>query len=310
MAVNSNSIILSNEQLLMEEDFIDMDISSSSSTTTTSFLSFNNTSSSEAAAAASPPHQREFEFQMSINTPQREALTSPADELFYKGNLLPLHLPPRLQMVQKLLGNSETEFSNQTATSTPFESCNISPATSCYVSGELNPDDYFFECSNGFVQPHQKQSWARKLKLSSKLKASRAYIKSLFTKPKCPSQEPCMMMMDSKAKDNEQDSSSDHRRSFSVAFKKSLHNNNSIMSASSSTSSSSSSSSSNGFSGPHLLRRSSSVHSEVESSIEGAIDYCKMSQKLVCGRKSVSDVGFGSLSSSRISAERPGLCRG
>ncbi|KAM0953623.1 putative BKI1/putative membrane-associated kinase regulator/4 [Dioscorea sansibarensis] len=301
---NNNNNILSNEQLLMEEDFIDMDISSSSSTTT--FFSFNNTSAS--SSAASPQHQREFEFQMSINTPQREALTSPADELFYKGNLLPLHLPPRLQMVQKLLGNSETEFSNQTATSTPFESCNISPATSCYVSGELNPDDYFFECSNGFVQPHQKKSWARKLKLTSKLKASRAYIKSLFTKPKCPSQEPCMMMMDSKAKDNEQDSSSDHRRSFSVTFKKSLHNNNSIMSTS--TSSSSSSSSSNGFSGPHLLRRSSSVHSEVESSIEGAINYCKMSQKLVCGRKSVSDVGFGSLSSSRISAERPGLCRG
>ena len=29
--------------------------------------------------------------------------TFPADELFYKGKLLPLHLPPRLLMVQKLV---------------------------------------------------------------------------------------------------------------------------------------------------------------------------------------------------------------
>ncbi|KAJ0979414.1 hypothetical protein J5N97_014888 [Dioscorea zingiberensis] len=301
------------QQQLMEEDFIDMEISS------TTFLCINT---------ASPPHQREFEFQMSINTPQREALTSPADELFYKGKLLPLHLPPRLQMVQKLLGNSETEDfgdlgeTHQTATSTPFESCNISPATSCYVSGELNPEDYFFECSNGFVQPHQKKTWAKKLKLirqasiSSKLKASRAYIKSLFTKPKCSSEEQCKERSIN-INETEEESSGDSRRSFSVTFKKSLKNNSTSTSSSCSSSSSSSSACSsssslnyNGFSGSHLLRRSNSVHLEVESSIEGAINYCKMSQKLVCGRKSVSDVGFGSLSASRISSERPGLCRG
>jgi len=37
----------------------------------------------------SPPYNREFEFQMS----EKESSTSPADDLFYKGKLLPLHLP-------------------------------------------------------------------------------------------------------------------------------------------------------------------------------------------------------------------------
>ncbi|KAH0870148.1 LOW QUALITY PROTEIN: hypothetical protein HID58_077170 [Brassica napus] len=47
---------------------------------------------------------REFEFQMSHLCPlEIDKTTFPADELFYKGKLLPLHLPPRLLMVQKLI---------------------------------------------------------------------------------------------------------------------------------------------------------------------------------------------------------------
>ncbi|XP_059306970.1 probable membrane-associated kinase regulator 4 [Lycium ferocissimum] len=79
-----------------EEDYIDMEVTSSSS------------------SSSSPQISREFEFQMSsvsINDKDTTTTTttSPADELFYRGKLLPLHLPPRLEMVQKLLQTSKIE---------------------------------------------------------------------------------------------------------------------------------------------------------------------------------------------------------
>ncbi|KAK6244809.1 hypothetical protein QUC31_011218 [Theobroma cacao] len=186
-----------------DEDYIDMVVSSSSN-----FLCYS---------ISSPPQSREFEFQMCSVSRDGETSTSPADELFYKGKLLPLHLPPRLQMVQKLLQSSNSTFETKTEapfeensavsfitgsatlstnTSTPLESCSISPSESCRVSSELNPDDYFFEWStelNGFIGNDSKKSWSRKLKQSSisqKLKASRVYLKSLFSKSAC-SDESC-----------------------------------------------------------------------------------------------------------------------
>ncbi|CAK9881856.1 unnamed protein product [Sphagnum jensenii] len=56
---------------------------------------------------------QEFEFSMSAaasSSTEREAPSSgmsSADELFFKGQLLPLHLPPRLRMVQRLESSSE-----------------------------------------------------------------------------------------------------------------------------------------------------------------------------------------------------------
>ncbi|XVF08021.1 hypothetical protein REPUB_Repub06bG0189400 [Reevesia pubescens] len=193
-----------------DEDYIDMEVSSSAS----NFLCYS---------ISSPPQSREFEFQMcSVSGDGETSTTSPADELFYKGKLLPLHLPPRLQMVQKILQssnicttfeckteapfeeNSSVPFINGSAiasthTSIPLESCSISPSESCRLSSELNPDDYFFEWStelNGFIGNNSKKSWSRKFKqikqssISQKLKASRAYLKSLFSKSAC-SDESC-----------------------------------------------------------------------------------------------------------------------
>ena len=162
---------------------------------------------------SSPPFPIEFEFQMSTVPLEKDTTTSPADELFYKGKLLPLHLPPRLQMVEKILEKSNSEYDHRkdtfeecfstplmttattpTSTSTPFESCNISPSESCCVSRELNPEEYFFEYSSeigGFMDENPKKSWTKKLKLikqsslGSKLKASRAYFRSLFGKSSC-----------------------------------------------------------------------------------------------------------------------------
>lgn len=178
-----------------DDDYIDMEVGSYSN-----FFCHS---------VSSHPQPREFEFQMSSIVQEKEPTTSPADELFYKGKLLPLHLPPRLQMVEKILQNSNTPFdmekdifqefySTPLATTnptpiigTPFESCNISPYESCQVSRELNPEEYNLDYptdASGFVVENQKKSWTRKLKqssLGSKLRASRAYLKSWFGKSGC-----------------------------------------------------------------------------------------------------------------------------
>ncbi|XP_017246412.1 probable membrane-associated kinase regulator 4 [Daucus carota subsp. sativus] len=177
-----------------EDEYIDMEVSSSSSS-----LLFSS------------PQAREFEFQMCDSVGlEKESTTSPADELFYKGKLLPLHLPPRLQMVQKLLQNSATKTFDQecnialpaTTSNTPLDqSCNISPTESCRVSCELNQDGFFNWSTelSGFVSgtDQPKKSWSRtKLRLikqsslGQKLRASRAYFKSLFSKSGC-SNESC-----------------------------------------------------------------------------------------------------------------------
>ncbi|WOG86396.1 hypothetical protein DCAR_0205599 [Daucus carota subsp. sativus] len=118
---------------LVKEDYIDMAVSSQRS----KFCHAMNSSL----------HPREFEFQMFPSLSERDRTTSPADELIYKGKLLPLHLPPRLQIVEKLLQNSNTynKYADSFDDTHPFESCNISPSESCQVSRELNPDEYIFE---------------------------------------------------------------------------------------------------------------------------------------------------------------------
>ncbi|OAY45983.1 probable membrane-associated kinase regulator 4 [Manihot esculenta] len=351
-----------------DDDYIDMEVSSYSN-----FL-----------CKTSPPQAREFEFQMSSVSLEKDATTSPADELFYKGKLLPLHLPPRLQMVEKLLEHTNscrkdnfdeffstplmTTATTPTTTSTPFESCNISPAESCQVSRELNSEEYFLEYSNeecGFIGENQKKSWTKKLKiikqssLSSRLKASRAYLKSFFGKSGC-SDDSCTAASKvadegivSKAKDslnkwektarkvpfgqiqkdknqmsatsmgninkqkisNEDGNGRLHRRSFSMAIKRHSTNKSSSSSSSSSGSSSSSSSTNTtGFYGLPFLKRCSSVNSEIENPIQGAIAHCKQSQQLFCPRKTATEVGFYSLSTSKIAIceeqKRPELCRG
>ncbi|KAK7390737.1 hypothetical protein VNO78_18782 [Psophocarpus tetragonolobus] len=178
-----------------DDDYIDMEV---------------NSYSNFFCHSQSHPQPREFEFQMSSIVQEKESTTSPADELFYKGKLLPLHLPPRLQMVEKLLENSTSPFDKENdifeefystplattyttpTAGTPFESCNISPSDSCQVSRELNPEEYYnFDYPtdpSGFIAENQKKSWTKKLKhssLSSKLKASRAYLKSWFGKSGC-----------------------------------------------------------------------------------------------------------------------------
>ncbi|KAG6601024.1 putative membrane-associated kinase regulator 4, partial [Cucurbita argyrosperma subsp. argyrosperma] len=338
-----------------DDDYIDMEIGSY-----TNFL---------CDSKSSPRQSREFEFQMSMNSRGREPTTSPADELFYNGKLLPLHHPPRLQMVERLLQKSSSDYdfrkdtfeeffstplttsiNTPTATSTPFDSCNISPSESFRISRELNPDEYFLEYSadasylNG---ESSKKSWTKKLKRSTlglKLKASRAYIKSLFTKTGC-SDESCAVAAKiadegSASKANEcskkgakvekrkpfgpisssisnsnkdkgnTESSSSNRRSFSLVIKR--QPNIKPSSASLNPTPSSCPNNSSGY----YLKRCGSVNSEIENSIQGAIAHCKQSQSQqpLRSRKTVSEVGIYLLSSSSLTVsddqEKPELCRG
>jgi hypothetical protein len=182
----------SHDQQLQENDHIDMDFSSPAATkegTTMASMFHNNTT-----MAASPQHSREFEFHMSAPLDQWEPMASPADELFYKGKLLPLHLPPHIQKVDKLLETAADKglLSASTAPATPYQSCDVSEANACYASGELNAEHYIHECISADiavaeeVAASEKKPWSKKLKfirhlnLGLKLKASKTYIKTIF----------------------------------------------------------------------------------------------------------------------------------
>lgn len=293
-----------------EEDYIDMEVSSYKAL-------FCNSDSNE------------FEFQMFSSSSDRElTTTSPADELFYKGQLLPLHLPPRLQMVEKLLqdknkGTFDEFFSTPLATSgyatpianTPLGSCNISPYNSCQVSGELNPEDYFLD--NTFENP--KKSWTKKLNLTKqssfglKLKASRDYLKSFFGKSGGSDESRNKISRTSakpKEKVNGNNHHHHHRRSFSCAIKRFATTNTS--SVASSFSNSTNNNSSNEF--KVVQHKSFNASSEIENQIQSAIAHCKLSQQHLHSRnKTISDMGFCSLEASRNvcdDQERHVLCRG
>ncbi|XP_052139893.1 probable membrane-associated kinase regulator 4 [Oryza glaberrima] len=344
----------SHDQPLQEEDYIDMDLSSPAAAEAVTASARASLLCYSTAMAASPQNSREFEFHMSAPVDKWEPAASPADELFYKGKLLPLHLPPRIQMVEKLLESAAEKglLSASTAPTTPYQSCNASPANSCYVSGELNAEHYFHECTSAGIGAAEeaaaceKKPWSKKLKfirhlnLGLKLKASKAYIKTIFAtkagnpdgKTGTPSANELSnaqfkswrknpfgqirsnryiaspisnsVTLGGRLKEDE----CGHRRSFSsVIIRYSSSNKTSSASSSSCSSSNSSSSilsSTDSGVGP-VLRRSSSASSEMDNPIQGAIAYCKRSQQLASVRKSASDAGFRFMSSSasRIAAE-------
>ncbi|KAK7345642.1 hypothetical protein VNO77_16250 [Canavalia gladiata] len=312
----------------VDEEYIDMEISSSPP----NLFSYS---------ISSPPSKREFEFQMTCISNEKDSSTSPADDLFYQGKLLPLHLPPRLQMVQKLLENSNANFEYVKSNSTledfrmpcinanaPLEPLNISASESRRVSSDVN---YQFGWSssdmNGFIGDVPKKSWPKKLKqmkqfwLGQRLKASRAYLKTLFNKSGC-SDKLCASAANnmgsekrSKCKECQnkyikvarrspfeiscavfgremmlEDDFSNHRKSFSGVGQRHCATKASSLSTSSSASSSSSSSfsfSSSGYYDLQFFKRSISANYELETSIEGAIAHCKQSQQQ-CASKNAS----------------------
>ncbi|CAI9760726.1 unnamed protein product [Fraxinus pennsylvanica] len=330
MATNSSPFFYADDE---EEEYIDMD------------LSFSYSSSSFS------PQSKDFEFQMSSICNNNGNTTSSADELFYKGQLLPLHCPPRQQVVQNLLQTSTTTAAFETSEqgfkeehqhNTLFITCSTntsSPAVeSCRVSCELNPDKNFFEWSaelSSFInKQHLKNSWSKKMKLIKqsilvqKLKASRAYLKSLFSKSACNLEAKNLPKID-KSSNNEyseftrqkpygsigksscptmsissimksidkegvgnNNNNNIRRRSFSGAISRHSATTRSSFSSSITSSGASSSSSSSSFnsSGFQELHflKRSSSATEIERSIEAAIAHCKKSQQISESRNNTS----------------------
>lgn len=75
---------------------------------------------------SSPSHSSsssDFEFTISISPRKSSTALCPADELFYKGQLLPLHLSPRISMVRTLLlSSSSTSSAASSSTTAPRDS--------------------------------------------------------------------------------------------------------------------------------------------------------------------------------------------
>jgi hypothetical protein len=230
----------------------------------------------------------DFELKMSSNNPEREISTYPADELFYKGNLLPFQLPPRLELVQKLFHEPLSNFFKDT----PTDEFKEKPAT------KSMPKKHWPKRLKFFKQTH----------LSSKIKASRDYLKSLFTKPNTSVEEDhdqfgakviSITIKNTIHRDNALEEGASHRKSFSGVIRRRLTGKSSQVSGLSMCSSSD-------------LNR----WLEEESSIQGAIAYCKKTQEnLVPSRSSVSDLNCSSFAGPRLSVgcenqEREDVSRG
>uniref|UniRef100_A0A0E0KXW5 Uncharacterized protein n=1 Tax=Oryza punctata TaxID=4537 RepID=A0A0E0KXW5_ORYPU len=291
--------------MVIQEDYIDMDL-----TPTTTPLP---PSSPCCAGGGGGGGFREFEFHSSA-TVVSKAFASPADELFYKGNLLPLHLPPRLQLVQKLLQEQQVQVQG------------IKKAASI-AAAEVEDDmvDMSKVCA-------KKYSWSKRLKLMKRW-TSREYIKSLFLATTKPSDIAVGGNGGNGGGVLDQEELCGHRKSFSGIIRRvrlvatkaaSAPGTSPLCSTSSSSSSTPSCGNASGFftrtaAAAPALKRSSSAGSSEEGAIQGAIAHCKRSQHLQ-QRRSVSDVVFYSVTNTpRVSSvaagevaqgERQEMCRG
>ncbi|XP_043711117.1 probable membrane-associated kinase regulator 1 [Telopea speciosissima] len=104
----------------------------------------NEESSKSLTLPSSPSHSfsssssSDFEFTISLSPRKSSSNLCPADELFYKGQLLPLHLSPRLSMVRTLiLSSSSTSSSSDTTTTASRDSTGSSNDSHSSFSSDL-----------------------------------------------------------------------------------------------------------------------------------------------------------------------------
>jgi hypothetical protein len=261
--------------MVIQDDYIDMDLTPT-------------------PTPLPPPASPRFEFQFQSGGEEESAFASPADELFYKGNLLPLHLPPRLQLVRRLLQDSQNAAAE---------------------AGD----------GNGKVAVAKKPSWSRRLKVVKRWWASRDYIRSLFlaTTATRPSRD---VAVDGSARSPDEEVCHHHRKSFSgiirrvrlVAAAPTPAPGVSPLCSSSSSTPSCGNNANGFFFRPPVLKRSGSAGSE-DGAIQGAIAHCKRSQQLrgtgtMASRRSrASDVVFYSVTNTPSASSVEGareMCRG
>ncbi|XP_031127457.1 probable membrane-associated kinase regulator 4 [Ipomoea triloba] len=257
------------------------------------------------------PQSTDFEFHMTSSFNDNKELTMlPADDLFYKGKLLPLLLPPRLQTVQNLLkttpigdhhsiveeDDDDDEFIiMEFASSNPWEnSTSGTPVEPFRLSFSLTPAENFKRstCLSTSIIKHQekKHSWLiSKLRLFKKSlignrgKGSRVCsLRSFFRKSACidvsSAMAPDYNPINRVGIKDKVVMRSYHRRP-SLSFSSAEFKGRSFSSSSSSFSSSSFSSisfSSRDFHDElNFHKRSCSFTSDIDGPIEAAIAHCK-----------------------------------
>ncbi|KAF5736848.1 membrane-associated kinase regulator 1 [Tripterygium wilfordii] len=88
--------------------------------------------------SASPSSSSDFEFTVSLSPRKTCSTLCPADELFYKGQLLPLHLSPRISMVRTLLlASPSTSSSSDITTTASRDSASSNDSNSSFTSDLL-----------------------------------------------------------------------------------------------------------------------------------------------------------------------------
>ncbi|TMW82722.1 hypothetical protein EJD97_005136 [Solanum chilense] len=218
----------------------------------------------------SASQNREFEFQMASIT--NNNTTSPADELFYRGRLLPLH---QKILQTQLFEDLEDSFCVEVSTERPFGSGKRIKSSA--INFTISSPSQSFEVSPNDHKISPKKVWIKFIKHSLITQK----LKSLFSKSSCRNGNCCSSKdMNVSNKIIPLKSSNNIGSVSSRSFKWQQKSRNGISSRSfSSTNFSSRSSFDCSFNSNYELNFSkrSSFTSESEGSIEDAVAHCKKS---------------------------------
>ncbi|KAK6117230.1 hypothetical protein DH2020_049030 [Rehmannia glutinosa] len=139
--------------------------------------------------SSSSSSSSDFEFTISLSPRKSSAALCLADELFYKGQLLPLHLSPRLSMVRTLLLSSASTSSSSDTTTTASRDSTASDSSSADLlcSDSSRPssatDDEFKRLANNTTTNNDVVDLRSKpSKYFSLAKISSVFLKPLYEK--------------------------------------------------------------------------------------------------------------------------------
>ncbi|KAK9086752.1 hypothetical protein Syun_029146 [Stephania yunnanensis] len=129
----------------------------------------------------------DFEFSLSISPRKASANQCPADELFYKGQILPLQLSPRLSMVRTLTNSSTSDRSRDSTGSSNSTDSNTSSSSSAASTDFLLGN----ECNNNSRRSFEKDDDDLTRMLSCPVDGNRRNPRTrklkYFTLPRLPS---------------------------------------------------------------------------------------------------------------------------
>ncbi|KAK9288515.1 hypothetical protein L1049_016974 [Liquidambar formosana] len=132
----------------------------------------------------------DFEFTISVSPRKSSTNICPADELFYKGQLLPLHPSPRLSMVRTLhLASSSTSSSSDTTTTASRDSTGSSTdSTSSFTSDlvllgdcDSSRPSSVAELDDEFKRLNSNNNFQSQIHLNHQIKRSKYFSLSRFS---------------------------------------------------------------------------------------------------------------------------------